>query len=310
VSTRTDAAPAWLEQRERGSHLMMRALTAIALTFGRRTAGLLLYPICCYFIVFSRTARRASRDYLRRVLNRRPRLSDTLRQYLCFATTVLDRVFLHAGRLDLFTIDFEGLDIVQQHVDAREGCLLIGAHFGSFDMLRAIAHGNPDVDLRVLMQTGRAEKLDRIMRSLHTPLAAQVIALGHARTMLDVRDATARGGIVALLGDRSVANDRLVACDFLGEPASFPQGPFALARALRVPVILFAATSCGGGRYRIRFERFALSDGAAAPSTARRRCEAECRAFAGWLDRSCRDAPYNWFNFYDFWAPTPPDRRP
>jgi predicted LPLAT superfamily acyltransferase len=310
VSTRTNAAPAWLEQRERGNHFMMRTLAAIALTFGRRTAGLLLYPICCYFIVFSRSARRASRDYLRRVLNRRPRLSDTLRQYLCFATTILDRVFLHAGRLDLFTVDFEGLDIVQQHVDAREGCLLIGAHFGSFDMLRAIAHGNPDVDLRVLMHTGRAEKLDRVMRSLDTPLAAQVIALGLVRTMLDVRDTTARGGIVALLGDRAVANDRLVACDFLGEAASFPEGPFALALALRVPVILFTATSCGGGRYRIRFERFPLSDGAAGPSTARRRCEAECRAFASWLDRNCRDAPYNWFNFYDFWAPAPPERRP
>jgi len=310
VSARTDTAPAWLEQRERGNQLMMRALAAIALTFGRRTAGLLLYPICCYFIVFSRTARRASRDYLRRVLNRRPRLSDTLRQYLCFATTVLDRVFLNAGRLDLFTIDFDGLDIVQRHVDAREGCLLIGAHFGSFDMLRAIACGNPDVDLRVLMHTGRAEKLDRVMRSLRTPLATQVIALGHARTMLDVRDATARGGIVALLGDRSVVNDRLVACDFLGAPASFPEGPFALARALRVPVVLFAATSSGAGRYRIRFERFPPFDSADGPPAARRRYDAECRAFASWLDRCCRDAPFNWFNFYDFWAPAPPARRP
>jgi len=310
VNTRTDAAPAWLEQRERGSHLMMRALAAIALTFGRRTAGLLLYPICCYFIVFSRTARRASRDYLRRVLDRPPRLSDTLRHYLCFATTVLDRVFLHAGRLDRFMIDFEGLNIVQQHVDAREGCLLIGAHYGSFDMLRAIAHGNPDVDLRVLMHTGRAEKLDRVMRSIATPLATQVIALGHARTMLDVRDATARGGMVALLGDRSVANDRLVACEFLGESASFPEGPFALALALRLPIILFTATSCGGGRYRIRFERFRASNDCGSSSATRRRCEAECRAFASWLERRCRDDPYNWFNFYDFWAPAPPDRRP
>lgn len=310
MSARTDAAPVWLEQRERGNHWLMRALAVIALTFGRRTAGVLLNPICWYFIVFSRTARRASRDYLRRVLDRPPRLADTLRQYRCFATTVLDRVFLNAGRLDLFTIDFEGLDTVQRHVDAGEGCLLIGAHFGSFDMLRAIAHKNPDVDLRVLMHTGRAEKLDRVMRSLHTPLSAQVIALGHARTMLDVRDTTARGGIVALLGDRSVANDRLVACDFLGAPASFPEGPFVLARALRVPVILFAATSRGGGRYRIRFERFASPDGVDGLPAARRRCDAECRAFASWLERSCRDAPYNWFNFYDFWAPAPPERRP
>ncbi len=301
-----DARPAWLAQRERGSHVLMRLIAVIALTFGRGAAALLLYPICVYFVVFSRSARRASREYLRRVLPRRPRWIDTLRQYHCFATTVLDRVFVHAGRLELFTIGCEGLDIVQRQVDARVGCLLIGAHFGSFDMLRALAHGNPSVDLRVLMHAGDAEKLDRVLRALGAGLSSQVIELGRAQTMLDVRDATARGGIVALLGDRSVGGDRLVSCDFLGAPASFPEGPFALARALRVPVILFSATSCGGRRYRIRFERFAALDNASGDeSVARHRCETECRAFAQWLARSCRDAPYNWFNFYDFWAPAP-----
>ena len=246
MSARTDAAPVWLEQRERGNHWLMRALAVIALTFGRRTAGVLLNPICWYFIVFSRMARRASRDYLRRVLDRPPRLADTLRQYRCFAMTVLDRVFLNAGRLDLFTIDFEGLDIVQRHVDAREGCLLIGAHFGSFDMLRAIAHKNPDVDLRVLMHTGRAEKLDRVMRSLHTPLSAQVIALGHARTMLDVRDTTARGGIVALLGDRSVANDRLVATRENSCTSSSSVKPLAEADQTIASAAATKRAICGG----------------------------------------------------------------
>jgi predicted LPLAT superfamily acyltransferase len=30
--------------------------------------------------------------------------------------------------------------------------------------------------------------------------------------------------------------------------------------------------------------------------------QAQCQHYADWLARSCRAAPYNWFNFYDFWT--------
>jgi predicted LPLAT superfamily acyltransferase len=49
----------WLGQSERGSKFMLRLITWIALRLGRAPARALLYPICGYFIVFSRHARRA-----------------------------------------------------------------------------------------------------------------------------------------------------------------------------------------------------------------------------------------------------------
>ena len=61
-------APLWRRQAERGSLALMRALTRFALLFGRGAARAFLPLICVYFIVFSGPARRASRDYLARVL--------------------------------------------------------------------------------------------------------------------------------------------------------------------------------------------------------------------------------------------------
>jgi predicted LPLAT superfamily acyltransferase len=73
-----------------------------------------------------------------------------------------------------------------------------------------------------------------------------------------------------------------------------------LAAALRVPVILFSAIYRGGRRYDIRFEPF--TERIVLPRAGRAEVlRAECARYAGWLQRRCRDAPYNWFNFYDFW---------
>ncbi|MGA7986605.1 MAG: glycosyltransferase family 2 protein, partial [Burkholderiales bacterium] len=58
----------------------------------------------------------------------------------------------------------------------------------------------------------------------------------------------------------------------------------------------------GGRRYDVRLEPFAERI-----ELDRRDREASLRPwverYAARLEHHCREAPYNWFNFYDFWAP-------
>jgi predicted LPLAT superfamily acyltransferase len=272
----------------------MSAVARAALVLGRPFAAAFLYPTCAYFLVFSRAARRASFDYLRRALGRAATWRDVFRHYHGFASTLLDRVFLYADRLDAFDCRIEGIERLRGHLAAGRGCLLMGGHFGSFEMLRAIGLEHCPVPVRVLMHETHARKMTRAMRRLNAKLPAQVIGLGRPQAMLDARDALARGEIVALLADRSLHGDRQVACSFLGSDARFPRGPFELAAKLDVPVVLFSATYLGPRRYVVRFDPLDCADP--------RDVDARCRAFATWLEAQCRAAPYNWFNFYDFWA--------
>ena len=86
----------------------------VALSLGRPAARLLLYPICLYYVLFSAKARRASREYLSRVLGQRPGLGDLYRHYFFFASTILDRVFLLSGRSELFDICMHGEEVVKR----------------------------------------------------------------------------------------------------------------------------------------------------------------------------------------------------
>jgi predicted LPLAT superfamily acyltransferase len=285
MSARTH--PLWVTQKERGSAFLMAFITRVALRLGRPAAAVLLYPICAYFLLFSGPARAASRDYLARVLGRSPRWRERFRHYHVFAATILDRVFLYAGRTDGFHFDVQGVEGLRALLASGRGCLLFGAHFGSFEVVRALALAESPVPIRVLMHDRHAEKLARVLHALNAEFPAQIIPLGRPGTMLDVRDALARGEIVALLVDRSVHGDRGIACDFLGGAASFPTGPFELAALLRAEVMLFSAAYRAPLHYDVRFEPM---DAPAVPQ------------FAAWLADRCRADPFNWFNFYDFWA--------
>ena len=335
------ARPVWLAQQERGSRWLMRTIAVIALKAGRPVGRLLLYPICTYFILFSSSARRASRDYLRRVLagdggtpdsgrpfvglenapealraaptggtpdsgrpfvGRVPSWRDVFRHYHCFAATILDRVFLLSGRLEHFAYEIEGLDLLRATIAEGRGCLLLGAHFGSFEVLRVLGQSDAPVRVRVLMHEENAAKINSVLGALNPAAMRDVITLGQPQTMLAVRDALASGEIVGLLADRVVAGDRLITCDFLGASAQFPEGPFVLAAILRAPVILFSAACRGNGRYHIRFMPIAPVAAGTRDDAA---LAAQCRHYAQWLEANCRADPCNWFNFYDFWAPAP-----
>jgi predicted LPLAT superfamily acyltransferase len=291
--------PLWLAQPERGSRVLMQLIMQLTLMLGRPVGRALLYPICAYFLLFSRRARLASRDYLRRVLQQPPRWRDMFRHYLCFATTILDRTYLLAGCIKYFDCRVDGIDELLAIVSKRQGCLLFGAHFGSFEMLRLLATECP-VPVHVLMHEQNAEKLNGVLQALNPELSAQIIALGQPQTMLSVAEALARGEIVGLLADRVVAGDKLQWCPFLGSVAPFPEGPLILAAALRVPVVLFSAVYLGGRRYDVQFKLF--TQRVVLPRDSRSEAlQSECRRYAEWLAANCRTAPYNWFNFYDFW---------
>ena len=93
----------------------------------------------------------------------------------------------------------------------------------------------------------------------------------------------------------------MVRVPFLGREAVFPAGPILLANALKVPVVLFFGLYMGGNRYQEHFELFAdeINLGRASRPAE---LQAWVTRYAARLEHYCRLAPYNWFNFFDFWG--------
>ena len=287
---------AWLAQRERGTLGAMRLIAWITQHCGYGAGRALLHPICLYFIVFSRAARRASKHYLRRVLGRPPRWRDVYRHYHTFASTILDRVLLLTGRSADFDLRVNGPDVVAQALAPGRGLLLLGAHLGSFELCRIAGADRAGFIVNVVMHEANADKISTWMRETSPERAPNVIAPGRPETMLRIRDALARGEIVAMLGDRPIGRTATQRVRFLDATAQVPTGPLRLALALDVPVVLFFGLYRAPRCYDLFFERMQTGTG-----DAQARLTPLVEAFVARVEAHTRSAPYNWFNFYDFW---------
>jgi predicted LPLAT superfamily acyltransferase len=290
----------WIKTSERSSDFWMRLIRWIALHLGRPSARLLLWPITLFYYVVSPQAVRDSRRYLSRVLERKVGFVDVYRHLHSFASTILDRVFLLSGREDLLDVRIHNADDLHARVAQGQGCILLGSHLGSFEVLRALGVHQKRFPLRVLMYPDHNQTVTRLLNVLSPEVAETVIPLGRVDTLLKVKESLEQGELIGMLGDRVAESDKQLGCNFMGETARFPAGPLLLAVTLKVPVILFYGLYRGGNRYDIHFEL--LTEAPEVTRSERQGVieELTCR-YAARLEYYARQAPYNWFNFYDYW---------
>jgi predicted LPLAT superfamily acyltransferase len=314
-----DPATAWAVRREQGSLLALRLMAWIAVTLGRPVARLLLHPISLYYLLFARTPRRHSARYLQRALGRPATARDLYRHIHSFASTVLDRVYFVRGQMDAFEVTMTGDAGCDETIAQRRGGFLLGAHLGSFESLHAAGKSFPGMRVTMVMYPDNARKIHSVLQALAPEFKLAVIAIGNAGSTLAIRDALDGGSLVGLLGDRMLTAEAAAAAPsahaahaaartssvdipFLGVPARFSDGPLRLAMLLKRRVIFMVGLYLGGKRYDVRFETMAdFTVPPADPAERERMIQQALHDYVSRLETLCREAPYNWFNFYDYW---------
>ncbi len=279
---------------------MLRLITWISMVLGRRRARAVLHLVAGYFLLFAPTARRSSRTYLTRVLGRPARIRHIYRHFLTFAATVHDRIYLLNRRFDLFDIKVHHPEVIDAAIAAGQGVLLLGAHLGSFEVLRAVGRQHPDLRVVMVMYEQNARRINAMLSAIHPGAGQDIIPLGRMDSMIRVQEQLGNGALVGLLGDRSFGLEKRQSIPFLGAPALWPSGPFRMAAILRRPMLFMVGLHTGPGRYEIFFDE--LADFTNVGRTGR---EAALRGamdeYVRLLDKYCHISPYNWFNFFDFW---------
>ena len=293
---------AWRERPEGGGRIALRLIAGFALRFGRAPARLALYPITAYFLLRRGPERRASRAYLSRILERPASLWEIARHIRTFACTILDRVFLLSERFRRFDIRTHGVTELDRALARGRGVLLFGAHLGSFEALRVLSLERPEVTVRIVLDVEHGPALTSLLATLNPPLAATIISPRGSgpELALAIKAALDANAIVAMPVDRAKPGDAVVHAQFLRHAAPFPMAPWLLAAAVQAPIVLSFGLYRGGRRYDLHFETF--SEGLAVERRERQSLGAAlAQRFADRLAHYARLAPYNWFNFYDFW---------
>lgn len=290
----------WTRQKERGSVAALRLMAWIVMRLGYGFGYALLWPIALYFFLSSPRQRQAVRHFQRRALGREPKLADLFRPFFVFSATLLDRLFLLGNRFGAYDLRVFGLDMLNERIARGEGCILLGAHLGSFNAMHAVADTGCPVEVVALMHTQNATKSASFFAELDPRQASAIIPLGQPDAMLRAKECLERGGLVGILADRTPGTGKVARIPFLGDPAAFPLGPHILAGVLGAPVMIAFGVWTGRRRYEVHFEPFA--DRITIDRRDRQaQLEQVATLYAGRIEQIARRFPYNWFNFYDFW---------
>jgi predicted LPLAT superfamily acyltransferase len=291
----------WVRSAERGSLPLIRLMVWFSLALGRSAGRVPLRIIAAYFLVFGGKSGRAIRGFLRRCLGRRPTIAEQYRSYFSFASTLHDRIYFLKDRFDLFDITRHGHDVLEDGA----GALLMGAHLGSFEAMRSCGRGLAHRRVVMVMYEENARQINGVLSAVAPDAMHDIVPLGRVESMLHVGNCLDEGALVGVLADRTLGGEATIALPFLGEAASFPLGPMRMAAVLRRRVFFMTGLYRGGNRYELHFEPLADFSDLVGISRAERdaRVREAVARYAARLEHYCRDAPHNWFNFFDFWKP-------
>lgn len=304
------ATPEWLRTGERSNRLALQLMAWIALRCGRRVARWVLHPISLYYLCFAAAPRRHSARFLARVLGRPATWRERYRHVHSFAAVVLDRVYFARGQMQRFDLKVSGGPLVDDTLAGGRGAFFLGAHFGSFEALHAIGATRPGMRVAHVMYPDNARMIHSVLQAIAPGFQMGIITIGRSGSTLEIRDWLDGGGLVGLLGDRWLPKEQatessrsgFVELPFLGQTARFIDGPLRLALLLRRRVLFMAGVYGGGNRYDLRFDELAdFSAVSRDPSEREQVLQTALQAYVARLEALCLEAPYNWFNFYDFW---------
>ncbi|MBB5428364.1 glycosyltransferase family 2 protein [Paraburkholderia sp. JPY303] len=302
---------AWWRIAERGSHLGMSLLALSCKLLGRRFTALWLHPVVAYFLLTGRAARVASDDYFTRLSavapsadTPRPGWLSAYRHMLAFAQSGFDKLAAWSGRVNDTDVTFDDPSAFEALIASGKGALVIGAHLGNLEMVRALAVRGDHAKVTAVVYTEHARRFNQVLASSNRDFARHLLEVGDfgPETAVLMQQRIDAGELLVIVGDRVPAREagRTTDAQFLGASAPFAQGPYVLAHALGCPVYLFFCLKERDG-YRMYFEPFA--ERIELPRRERaQHLAAWAQRYALRLEHYCRKAPYQWFNFFDFWA--------
>lgn len=217
------------------------------------------------------------------------------RNFCRFSQVILDRFYMFGG--GKFDVQVEKYHLYQELAEGEPGFMILSAHVGNYELagfslvatkkrFNALAFGE---EAEAIM-----ENRERLFAGTNINIIPVKDDLSH---LFALNNALDNGESVSFPSDRLLGNQRTVTCEFLGAPAHFPMGPFALAAQRDLPVLTVNVMKESVKRYRVYVSRLQKEG-----TTRGERINAYVRQYVEHLEEVLRKYPEQWFNYYEFWG--------
>jgi predicted LPLAT superfamily acyltransferase len=261
------------------------------------------------FWLVNKPARRASMAFLARVKNISGPLALMLhsyRQMRVFGILILDRSVALSSQDAGIVVQSDHRDRLKRALELDRGLLILTAHFGALEIAAPWlkTYVAPD-KMHFVMYRDFSDSTEhfhrdqwRMLEGIHFINSTDPIAAG-----LQIMAALRRRHCVGMRADR-IMGGRTVQVTLLGQNACLPAGPFTAAVAGHAAVVTAFTLRQGPRRYRMFVSEPRCYD-AQTGASREELIQQAANDYAADLESLLREYPYQWGNFYDFWATAP-----
>ncbi len=213
-----------------------------------------------------------------------------------FGQVVIDRFAMFAG--NHFKVDVVGYEHFQRVAERDEGFVQLSSHVGCYEAagynlnakckrFNALVYGGE----KATVMEGRKEQLEK--NNVHMiPVQPDMSHL------FLINEALANNETVSMPADRVLGSPKTIKVMFLGAEAHLPMGPFSVATMRGMDVIAVNVMKTGTKKYTAYVDTLHYDKNA----PRKEQMQQLANSYAAVLERTMRQYPTQWFNFYDFWA--------
>ncbi len=287
--------------------MLVRFCVAALPWAGARGAWVVAWFIAAGFLVAGGRRQFGMLSWWRRLRPRAGTLVHWLlayRQFASFGRIMCDR-FLMSQRPQDYQVDLVGLDGMRECRRRRQGCIMLSAHVGNWEMSSLWLHSIAgDIGkVHVVMVRGDVEfvqrSTDQLLRGDFTQVIDPRDGIGAS---LAINAALSDGDLVCMLGDRVMGGQPAIEVDFMGGRVRFPVGPFHAAMMTGAPILVGFLVKTGLRRYLVEVDppwQVRLPDRRADRPAV---LHAAVQRWARRLELQARRYPQQWHNFYEYWG--------
>ena len=284
--------------KSRGGLLGYKIFVFIIKNLGLRAAYLLLIFVSFYFVFFSAKSTKSIFVFFRKRLKKSFLKSawGIYKTYYVFGQSLIDRTATLGGMGDKFTYEFDGENFIREIAEEGKGGVLISAHAGNWSMAGNILDKNmPEkTKVNIVMMADEHKKIQDFLDKTQNKQTANIIAINNDFSHIVAMGIALRNGeLLCMHGDRYMPGSETVVVDFFGEKVHLPSGPFQLTFRMKVPYTVVYAFKESSNHYHF-YSTPPLRNPASVQEAA--------QFFATSMEEKIRQYPYQWYNFYDFWA--------
>jgi predicted LPLAT superfamily acyltransferase len=292
--------PQW-QGKSKGNKLGYSIFVFVVKTFGVAPAYFLLRFVALYYFLFSAQSSAHIFDYFRNRhgFDKWKSRKKVYANYFVFGQTLLDKIIVMAGVENKFTYNFDGEENLHAIVKGGKGGILISGHVGNWEVAGHLLK-RLNTRINVVMYDAEHQRIKSYMEEVTGGRNFNVIVIREDMShVYAIGEALLKNELICLHADRFLEGTKTERIPFMGDPAQFPVGPFALSAAFRVPVsIVFAFKESYTHYHFFGSELLTKNDDESKTQFTHRLMN----TFVQQLEEKVKRYPEQWFNYYNFWT--------